>query len=251
MSENNNNTFQNRVSTSGITLFDENGIMLRLGYLDDSLSLLMGEPKLADNGKRSYPQEMRHPFIITMDRASALYNEIILKKVLKAMEDGEDYDGGIFLNKRKDAIFEIRVQQGEVYLVYYKDIKEDRTPTDTYVFKCNKTNIVENYNPDGTNFEQSNVEGVFMVFCKYLEAGIYDIHNSSAHAFRKGNNYTTTSIFNHLKAIAAKLGATVSSGYSNQNHTPFSADAGTTDLGEDIPFNEMTQTSESLSDLLS
>ena len=168
-----NNSFQNKVTTSGITLFDENGVMFRMGYLDDSLSLLMGLPSVADNGQSSYPQELRYPFIITMDRACALYNEIIVKKVLPALEAGEDYNGGIFLNKRKDAIFEIRIQQGDIYLAYHKEIGDDRQPKNSYVFKCGKTAVVEGYNTDGSTFEQSNVEGVFMMICKYFEAGIY------------------------------------------------------------------------------
>ena len=78
MAEQNNNYQQNKVTTSGLTLFDENGIMLRLAYLDESFSIMIGEPKIADNGKRTYPQETRYPFILTIDRAAALYDEIIM-----------------------------------------------------------------------------------------------------------------------------------------------------------------------------
>lgn len=248
----NNNQNQNRVSTSGITLFDENSMMLRMGYLDDSLSLVLGECEEV-NGKRSFPQEKRHSFIITLDRAEAFYNEIIIKKVLKAIENGEDYNGGIFLNKRKDSIVEIRVQQGEIYLVYYKEIGEDRKPKDTYTFKFNKTDVVELYNPDGTSFEQSKVEGCFMIFCKYLESGIYDLGNSSAHAMRKANQYTTSAIFNYLKMIAAKLGVTVensNSGFNRSSNPGFaSVPAG---MKEDVPFvPEIVPTETSLEGILS
>ena len=205
-----NNTFQkNKVNTTGVTLFDENGVMLKMGYLDDSLSLLIGEPKVADNGKRTYPDELRFPFILTADRAQALFENIIVKKVLPALEAGEDYNGGIFINRRKDAIFEVRVQQGDIYLVYYKEIGEDRTPKSTHVFKCQKTQLIESYTPDGSSFEQSNVDSYFMIFAKYLESGIFDLCNSSTHSFRKANYFTTQKIFDYLEGLCAKMGVTV------------------------------------------
>lgn len=238
----NNNSYQNRVTTSGLTFFDENGLMLRLGYLDDSLSLVMGQPSVAENGKKKYPQEMRHPFIITIERATALYN-IIVPKAIKALEDGENYNGGVFLNRAKNAIFEINVENGDVYLVYYKNIGEDRTPGETYAFKCQKTQIVEAYNPDGTSFEQTAVEGYFAVFCKYLESGIYDLHNGVGHSIRKANLYTTNAIFNYLKSIAIKLGV------SMESHRPSNVNSGFMEIPdnspEEVPFvsNEPVHTS--------
>ena len=225
----NNNSYQNRVTTSGMTIFDENNLMLRMSYLDDSLSLVIGQPSVADNGKKKYPQELRHPFIITLDRATALY-DVIVPKVLKALEEGEDYNGGVFLNKAKNAIFEIRVQSGDVYLVYYKNIGEDRTPGETFAFKCQRTQIIESYNPDGSSFEQSSVEGYFALFCKYLESGIYDLHNASAHAYRKANSYTISSIFNYLKSIAVKLGVTMES-----NRPASTVSSGFMDIPDNAP----------------
>jgi len=255
MADNTNNNFRDQVTTSGIPLFDDKGTWLKLGYLDDSLSLMICEPTIADNGKRTYPQESRKPFIITIERAEALHNEII-PKVLSSLEAGEDYDGGIFLNKRKDAIFEIRVQQGDIYAVYYKDIGEDRRAKETIVFKFQRTSIIENYNPDGTSFEQNNVEGQFAVFCKYIEAGAFDLHNSSVHSFRKGNYYTTGKIFDYLKGIAAKLGVTVDSGKTytpNNNNRSNSGFMNVPDnAGDELPFSEgMVPEESSLENILS
>lgn len=251
MAEQNNTFQQNKVSTTGITLFDENGIMLKMGYLDDSLSLLIGEPKVSDNGKRSYPQDTRYPFIIRLDRATALYEEIILKKVLPAIENGTNYNGGIFLNKRNDAIFEIRVQDGDVYLVYHKEIGEDRVPKSSHVFKCQKTPVIEKYNPDGSHFEKSDTEAYFMLFCRYLDAGIYDLNNSSAHSFRKANYYTTNKIFNYLEGLASKLGVTIES----RTFKPSTSNAFMDVSGaenEELPFNpDENSVSTSLEGLIS
>ena len=241
---NNTNSFQpNRVTTSGMTLFDENGIMLRMSYLDDSLSFIIGESVVNDMGKRTYPQDKRHPFIITMDRAAVLYDEIIMKKVLSAIENNQNYNGGVFLNRRKDSIFEIRVQNGEVYLCFYKGINEDRVPAESYIFKCQKSPIIEGYSADGsTDFAQEEVQSFFLLFCKYLDAGIYDVHNSSAHSFRRNSN----SIFNYLKGIAAKLG--VSLEHRNQSTSGFMNVTETEN--EELPFNDYSSESTSLDGLL-
>lgn len=251
MENNNSNNYQNRVTTSGMTLFDENGTMLRMGYLDESLSLVIGEPVLADNGKRSYPQDKRHPFIITLDRAASLLTNIIEAKVYPALEEGVNYNGGVFLNRRKDAIFEVRIQDGDIYLILYKDIQEDRTPKDTFVFKCNKTTIIENYNPDGSSADQTDVEGYFYLFCKYLQAGVYDLQNSSTHSFRKANAATTSAIFNYLKQIAVKVGATIE---SNRPYQPAPASGFMNSASgeeEELPFNSDTPAATSLEGMLS
>lgn len=251
--DNNNNTYKDQITTSGVSIFDDAGNWLKLGYLDDSLSLMMCEPTIGDGGKRSYPQESRKPFIITLDRASAFNSEIIMKKVLPAIEKGEDYNGGIFLNKRKDAIFEIRIQSGELYVIYHKDIGENRTPKESHVFHFQKTPIVEIYNPDGSSFEQSNVEGQFVLFCKYIEAGVFDLHKSAAHANRKGNQYTTSKIFDYLAGISAKLGVTLEKRvFQNASQRPTSGFMNIPDnAGEEIPFNESSiPEASSLADIL-
>lgn len=250
---NNSNQYQNRVSTSGITLFDENGIMLKLGYLDDALSLLIGEPVTADNGKRSYPQEKRHPFLITADRATALYERILMKKVIPAVENKEDYNGGIFLNKRKDAIFEFVIQNGDVYLVYHTGIGEDRKPSNSYVFKCSNTTLIQGYKPDGsTDFSQESVNGVFFLVCKYFEMGAYEVIGGVSHSVRKGLQYINSSIFNHLKGIAAKLGVTINRpdyGNSNTSSGFMNIPDG---AGDELPFDtETIPAANNLEDLIS
>jgi hypothetical protein len=210
---------------------------------------MIGEPKIADNGKRTYPQETRYPFILTIDRAAALYDDIIIPKVLAAIENGTDYNGGVFLNRRNDAIFEIRVQQGEVYFVYYKEIGEDRVPKSTHVFKCQKTAFVEKYNPDGSYFEKSESHSYLMLFCKYLDAGLYDMNNSSTHSFRRANYYTTNKIFNYLEGLAAKLGVTVENRSYHQTTNNAFMEMSNSDA-EELPFS-VNNTSTSLEGMLS
>jgi len=250
MAEQNNAYQQNKVTTTGLTLFDENGVMLKMAYLDDSLSLMIGEPKIADNGKRTYPQEMRYPFILTMDRATALYETIVLGKVLPAIENGIDYNGGVFLNRRNDAIFEIRVQHGDVYLVYYKEIGEDRVAKSTHVFKCQKTMCIEKYNPDGSYFEKAEAHSFFMLFCKYLESGVFDMNNSSTHSFRRANNYTTNKIFNYLEGLAAKLGVSVENRSYHAAAANAFMDMNTSNDENGMPFS-MVNTTTTLDGILS
>jgi hypothetical protein len=251
MAENNEGYQQNRVSTAGITLFDDNSTMLRLSYLGDTLSLLIGYPKANDNGKNSYPEDQRHTFLITADRAAALYHEIIVKELTPALENKQDFCKGIFLNRGKTAIMELRIQDGEVYLVYCKDINEDRVSENSYVFHFQKTDTITNYDPSGTFDSQGTVEGSFFLFCKYLESGVYEMPNAGAHAFRKGNQYTTRAIFNNLRAIAAKLGVTPESGgFHRNNRAETSGFMNTPDgVDEELPFAEAPSTSN-MEDLL-
>lgn len=222
-SSNTNNQFnQNRVSTAGITLFDDEGIMMKLGYLGDTLSVTLGIPKPAENGKRTYPKDDRVPFLITPERAAALYNEIITNEkdggLLAAIREDRPFNRGIFLNQNKTAVLELLYKEGEVYLVYCKNINEERAAEKSYVFHFQKTEIIDGYDPSGSFDGQSKAEGSFFVFCCYVESGVYEISGGSGHSVRKTAQYTISAIFNHLKAIAAKLGVTPDSGYRSYNN---------------------------------
>lgn len=206
-----NNYQQNRVSTTGVTLFDENSTMLKLSYLDDTFSLSIAYPSTDANGKHSYPESARNGFLITIDRGAALYDTVICKDLQKALQEGNDFCEGIFLNRAKTSVFQIRIQDGEIYGVYCKNINEDKIAESSFVFHFQKTDLIEGYEPDTGNFidKGGKVEGSFVVFTKYLEAGLNGMTNGIAHGDRKANQYSNRSVFEYLRAIAARLGVTV------------------------------------------
>lgn len=243
-----NNYQENRVSTTGITLFDDNSMMLRLMYLGDTFSVIIADPEKNENGKNTYPDKNRHSFLITADRAASLYHEIITKELTEAMQNHEDFSKGVFLNRGKTSLMEIHYKDDELYLVYFKDIDEERVAKENYVFHFQKTDTITGYTGDGSFDGQGSVQGNFYIFCKYLEAGVYELSNASGHSVRRGNQYTTNSIFNYLKSIAAKLGVTVEGGYKKKSdasgfmNIPEGSD-------EELPFAE-APTAGSMDDIL-
>ena len=256
MSDNNNggqssNNYQNRVNTTGITLFDNESMMLRLGYLGETLSLMIAIPTVGDNGKKSYPETNRHSVLITPDRATALYREIILNGIIPALEAKQDFTGGIFLNRKKDTILQLRIQDGELYLVLCTNINQDRISENSYVFHFQKTEMIYGYDPSGSFTSQETTEGVFFVFCKWLDEGITALLATAGHGMRKGNEYSQTQIFNYLKGIAAKLGVTIEGYRRNyQNHVPNSGFMQIQEgAGEELPFDD-TPTASSIEDLV-
>lgn len=251
-----NNTFTlNKVSTSGITLFDDNGIMLKLNYLGETLSLIIGEPTEGSDGKKMYPDEKRYPFLITPERAAALYNEIIVKDLLSNENfHSENFSKGVFLNKGKTAVLQIRVQDGEIYLVYCKNINADRIAEESHVFHFIKTEIIEDYDGTTGNFSaQSPREATFYLFCKYLDIGVNELNNAVAHSVRKVNNASTNKIFGYLKGITAKLGVTPDEAYGPTRPINSSyPSSGFMNPGEDpLPFNDEENTNTSMEDIIS
>jgi hypothetical protein len=252
MAENNGNyqQNQNRISTTGITLFDENSVMLRLSYLDDTLSITIGMPKASDTGKNSYPEDMRYSFLITADRAAALYHHIILNGAAKAIEEGTEFCRGLFLNKGKSAVMQIRVQDGEAYLVFCKNINDQRVAENSYVFHFSKTESITDYDEKTGSFtSKESIDGQFFLFCKYIESGVYEVSNAGTHSFRKGNRYTTNSIFNYLKAIAAKLGVTPEKNNYRGTHAEVSGFLNEPSNEEELPFGDDSE-SNNIEDFL-
>lgn len=221
-----------QVTTNSLTIFDEEGVMLKLAFLDDTLSLQLGVPEMVE-GRRKYPPEKRQSLIITKERVAALYSICTGKnsKVLNAIENGNSYDAGVFTSKRKDGILEIMVQEGTPYLVLYKDIDEDRKPKQTFLFKFEETVIIEKYDVKTTDFTQSSIHAYFTLFIKLLESFVLLSNDMSTHSFRHANKYTTDKIFQDLMEIAKKLGVTFESKYSN-NSTPQNSGA----FDNELPF---------------
>lgn len=210
-----NGSFQpNRITTNGGVFWDDQGTMLRLSYLDDSFSIQISTPSIGENGKRSYPEKNRHNLLMTADRGAALYCEAIQNQLLPAYERGENLGKGVFLNKGKTAILEVKVIDGEWYLLYHRDIDEDRKPKESFGFHFLKTDMIEDYKADTGEFAgQQSVDGVFFIFCKYLDMGINELCKPAGHSVRTATSYTITSIFNYLKSISQKLGVTVEPAY--------------------------------------
>lgn len=245
-------TVVKKVSTSGLPIFDENGMMLKLNYLGDTLSLIIEEPVIGADGKRTYPEEKRYPFLITADRASTLYNEIILKDLLSRDDFlNEDFSKGIFLNKSKTSVLQIRVQSGEIYLVYCKNIDEKRVAEESHVFHFTKVDIIDNYNENTGEFaSQTAKEGSFYLFCKYLDAGINGFSNGMAHSIRKVNNASTSAIFEYLKGIAAKLGVTPDSYGPTKPNGSYPSSGFMNPSNEELPFNMEENTNTSMEDII-
>lgn len=236
----NYNAYDNRVNTVGLTLFDEQGMMLRCSYLGDTLNIILAEPMKTDTGKNTYPDKARHSILLTTDRVATLYQEIISKELVEAINKGEDFKEGVFLNKRKESILQIRYENGEIYLVLCTDIDEKRISKNSYVFHFNKTDVIYDYDPTGTYTSQGTKNGMFFVFAEYLRAGLEALTGAGGHAIRKVDTWSRTQIFNYLKGIAAKLGVTVESQYNNRRPSGFQKNEVTSAEGTDadLPFND-------------
>lgn len=248
---NQNNRNENRVNTVGLNLFDDNSMLLRLSYLDDSLSIQICEPEQGSDGKRHYPEQKRHSVIITADRAAALYNDVIIPSV-KAVEENVAFARGIFCNRMKTTILQIMVKDNEVYLSILAGIDENKVSQDKVSFKFQKVQYIDDYNPStGEVGNQTDVHGGYLLFTKFIELGVEALTGSAGHSMRKSNRATTRMIFNYLKAIGEKVGIidpqqrsynpAATSGFNRVN---------TESMNDTVPFPDATEKSSSMADIL-
>lgn len=211
-------TYQNNynqrpsITTNSIALFDDAGVMLKCGFLDGNISISFGTAK-EENGKRTYPNEMRDNLLLTAERVSAMY-DIIQNKVLPALDSGSTYNGGVFTSNKKDNILEVQVvsegEHHEMYLIFHRNIDENRKPSKSVIFKFSKTPIIEKYKTDTGEFNIGEIDTQFFLFVKLLEGFLLcGVNNTAAHSYRNANRYTMDKIFKYLEEVAAKLGVTV------------------------------------------
>lgn len=242
--ENTNSTFEKvSITTNSLTFFDENGIMLRCSFLDEAIAIQLCAPVM--NGeKRTYPKEVRENILLTKDRAAALY-DLTFRKVIPAMESKTNYNGGVFTSAKKDNIFEIRIQNGEAYVLLHRDIDANRQPKRTIIFKFASCPVIEKYNSTSGEFEIEEIQAQLLLFIKLLEGFVYEVNSASSHAMRYANRFTTDKIFKYLGEMAAKLGISLqSNGYSNNPNPAFDTPTNNTmpqinevnDLDQLLPF---------------
>jgi len=226
MNNNNNNNSGGYVkvntSTNSIGYFDDNGIMMMTSFLNDTITISFGEPVVNAEGKRKYPQELRSNLLITNERVAALYNGIIMNKVMPAVNSGENYNGGVFLdNTKKDKVFEIRIQDGDIYALYHFGIDADRHPKKTIVYKFKKSPLIEKYDPASGEFNIVEGHSQFYLFIKQLEGFLTNCNGTVTHDYKNTNRYSNDKLFNLLNEIAVKLGVSVNApqytSYSNNN----------------------------------
>lgn len=239
------------MTTNSLSIFDENGLLFKIGYLDETVSIGMWEPMTDPaTGKRSYPKEMRNSLLLTPERVAALL-ELINTTVINNVEAKTPYNGGVFTSNKKDSIFEILVDKmGEdvdIYLLFHKNINQERVPDKTVAFKFKKVPIIQKYNSKTGEFELYDTHGEFYMFVKVLEGFLLVNANGNAgHSMRNHNKYTTDKIFKYLAEFATKMGVTVGttfqappSGFQNQVITK-------DNQGDNIPIEEY----KSLEDLM-
>lgn len=214
MADNNRNN-QFTVTTSLISMFDENSYQLRLSGLESGLSMAIWIPQVNPEGKMSYPQEGRISMMLSMDTVGSL-DWIIKNRVVPDWEAGKDFCYGVPCNRAMTNTIDIIGQNGEIYLRFSREIDENRHAKNTYQFKFTNTTVLIGYNPQTGNFDVDKIPAQFTMFTEVI-AAYTAVAYTAGHGSRVANKFTVNSFYNYLQAIAAKLGAVVNTGYRNNN----------------------------------
>ena len=204
----NGNNQQQRfsVNTSMVSMFDDQGVQLRLGGMDNAMSIAIWLPVPKENGRNSYPVDHRFNFVLAPERVAAL-DFIIQDQILPAMANGQTITKGIFTNRSYTNMIQIGVEDDGVYLYLYSGINEDRIPTNTYRFHFDDFMVVNSYNAATGEYALDKCLATFYLFTQCIHAFVTD----SGHAARVANRYTTDKIFDYLKGVANALHVVVQS----------------------------------------
>lgn len=212
MADNQNNQFQ--VTTSLISMFDENSNQLRLAGLESGLSVAIWVPEITPEGKMTFPQEKRTSVILGADAVSAL-NWIIKNRIIPAWDSGKDFKIGVPTNRSATNIIDIIGVNGDIYLRMHKELDGDRKPKTSLIFKFVQTPTTTNYNPQTGEFDTELVPAQFVMFCDTIAAYTY-VGSVAGHSGRVAQRFTINSFYQYLQAIASKLGAVVQTGGYNR-----------------------------------
>ena len=235
MADNNQNN-QFTVTTSLISLFDENGNQLRLNGLENGLSIAIWVPAVSPDGRRTYPVPQRINTILNPVSA-AMFGQTLAKDFVPCFEDGKNCVRGIHTNMNRTNMVALEINNGDIFLKIYKDINQDNVAKDIYSFKFSKTPLVKDYDGVSGQFEVEYIDAQFYLFVETVRAYTM-IGEMAGHSNRVANKFTISSFYQYVQAIAAKLGVVVQNqyqhtggqggNYQGQNNAPVPAPGGYT-----------------------
>lgn len=245
MADNKNDQFN--VSTSLISMFDENSNQLRLAGMESGMSIAIWIPQISPEGKMTFPQQSRFNTILSADTVGSL-DWLIKNRIVPDWQAGKDFKYGVPANRSMTAMIDIIGVNGDIYLRISRDIDEDRRAKNIYQFKFVNTPVIIGYDPQSGNFDVDHIPAQFTMFTEVISA-YTAITALSGHGTRVAMKFTVSSFYNYLQAIAAKLGAVVNTGYKKN----FPNDGGNKSYGSNPQtggYNGQMQEVSSISDLL-
>lgn len=224
-----NQTKQFQVNTNLVSMFDEQSVQLRLGGLDNALSVAFWLPTQGENGRNTYPQENRYSVVLPPERVAALCY-LLDNDIVPAYNEGRDISRSIFTTRNNSSMLQISVEDGEIYIYLHREINEDRIPKETFRFHFNSFMVLTKYDPKTGDYDVSSIQAMFYLFYQTIKMYTLDgCSGSTTHAYRHANRYNTDKIFRYLEAIATKLAVTIASpnygnhsnsGFNTQNQSP-------------------------------
>lgn len=202
------------ISTNSLSIFNEERVLLKLTYLEDALTIAIYLPQVVD-GKATYPKEMRHQALLNKENVVAL-NRLTVEQVIPAFTEGRNKDVGVFTNRNKTQMVETYTQGGSFFVVIHDEIV-NRIPTNSYLFKFDKTPVIQDYDIGAVSFKTDEVDADFYLFLKTLDAFENLCNGITAHEYRYRNAYFNDLVKKYLDALNLKLGLGIQTYQPNNN----------------------------------
>lgn len=203
------------VSTNSLSFFNEEKVLLKLTYLEDALTISINYPEVTD-GKAKYPQNLRHQALLNQNNVVALHR-LTIEHVIPAFAEGRNKDVGVFANRNKTQMVETYTQGGSFFVVIHDEI-ENRIPKNSYVFKFDKTPVIQDYDIGAVSFKTEEVDAQFFLFIKALEAFENLSNGITAHEYRYRNSWFNDHVRKYLEALNLKLGLGMQTYQPNNNY---------------------------------
>lgn len=202
---------QFQINTNLLSMFDDQSVQLRMGGMENALSIAFWLPVPTDAGKNSYPMDHRISVILPPERIAAL-DKMVIDDIIPAYNRGVNCTRGLFTSRSNTNMLQVSIEDGEMYLYYHRNIDENRIPKDTIRFHFTNCMTVTQYDPKTGEYAVEGIQAQFYLFHKTLQTFAADgCTGASAHGHRNSNRFSTDKIFRYLEGIAAALNVVVPS----------------------------------------
>lgn len=189
------------IYSNGLTFFSEEGLMLRVSFMNTCISISFSTPVDNGMGGRTYPRENRVGCLVTQEGAIAFWKKLVSAK--ENFESGKEYNGSVFLKRDGTSLLGIEItSDGKLCLKYYMDIDSQKKTTKIMMFTFKTIPAgIDSYNPNTGEGDLTTDVPDFELFVKTFEAFVLAISFAFYHSINFGDNKFrefVTSCFNAL-----------------------------------------------------
>lgn len=202
------------ISTTGLTFFNDEQMMLQVSFLNQSLSFTFRKGVTDPmSGTTRYPKaESGSPSTLLTSDIAATFYELLTTDFMPWYASGkaceEAHSVGVFTNKNKSTIIDMYAGPDTRYpqLRLFAKINESNIPAETYIYTLKPNAYIGDYHIECKNYKVDEIDGQLLMILKSISTFLEAVTRADQHVEAFGTAYDRNRVYEYLTKIGNRVG---------------------------------------------